>query len=186
MIYIAGGHSNDLKKDTGAFAWYNGKPLREGVLAAEFAEALVNRLKYYGVQSKLDAKTNILLETVSILKRLVGGKDYVIEYHFNAANGKVKGTESFIPKDFTDVELSLAISISCATNKALSTPLRGALGVKNETESNRKTLGLMRLNCQTVLHEIEFIDNPQAMKSYFDNFEKLVDLHAQAIKSLCK
>lgn len=182
-IYLSAGHSNAIGSDNGAISIYEGKEIKEGVLAYEFTERLYNKLKAMGANVVIDKPQNVLIETLRAFGRVVTSRDIAIEYHFNAGGGT--GTETFTANYPSLFETALALKISQDTAITLNTKLRAG-GVKKEMASARKRLGWMRLSCEAVLHEICFIDSKKDMSAYFKQIDNLVNAHADTLFKFSK
>lgn len=182
-IFISAGHSVVPGKDRGAEAIYKKETIYEGVLAYNVAESVYKKLLALGANVYLDNKSNVLSETIKALRSLVGKEDIAVEYHFNAANKKATGTETIVPDQSSELEKHLADRITFVASNVLGIKNRG---VKPESDTARKRLGWMRQSCETILHEICFIDNPKDVDAFVANFEALTDAYAQQLFNYSK
>lgn len=178
-VYLSAGHSNVKGKDQGA----EGNGYIEGVLAVEFVELLKAALISKGATPVVDKYSNVLADTMSAFKNLVGTKDLAIDIHWNAATPQATGTEIIIPgragvNEASSYEKSLGTSMSSLIADTLSIKNRG---VKTEKDTARKTLGWMRIPCENILIEMCFISNKDDMKRYQDNKVALADKMADLI-----
>lgn len=180
-VYLSAGHTNINGQDQGATAQYNGRTIKEGNLAAEFVTDLHILLVSKGVVVTMDKTENALAQTLAAFRNLFNGKDIAIEYHFNAGGGT--GTETIVPDNCSFFEANAARTLSKATGDVLGIKLRNS-GIMKEGDTPRKRLGWMRQPCETVLHEVCFLDNQTDMFKYYDNYTALLLSHANAILAL--
>jgi len=181
LIYSSG-HTDKLKGDLGAIS--PNKKEVEGFLTVEAKNLLTKYTKLAAEREKIsnlnllvDRDDTDLSETLKFLQGRTKESDVLIDVHFNAANGKARGTEVLIPENYTETELEIADRISDIMGNILKTPERGVIGrtdgVKTEASSARKRLGWMRPQGINILIEVEFLDNPDAMETYHRNKENL-------------
>ncbi len=181
LIYSSG-HTDKLKGDLGAIS--PNKKEVEGFLTVEAKNLLTKYTKLAAEREKItnlnllvDRDDTDLSETLKFLQGRTKESDVLIDVHFNAANGKARGTEVLIPENYTETELEIADRISDIIGNILKTPERGVIGradgVKTEASSARKRLGWMRPSGINILIEVEFLDNPDAMETYHRNKETL-------------
>ena len=181
LIYSSG-HTDKLKGDLGAIS--PNKKEVEGFLTVEAKNLLTKYTKLAAEREKItnlnllvDRDDTDLSETLKFLQGRTKESDVLIDVHFNAANGKARGTEVLIPENYTETELEIADRISDIMGNILKTPERGVIGradgVKTEASSARKRLGWMRPSGINILIEVEFLDNPDAMETYHRNKENL-------------
>lgn len=181
LIYSSG-HTDKLKGDLGAIS--PNKKEVEGFLTIEAKNLLTKYTKLAAEREKItnlnlliDRDDTDLSETLKFLQGRTKPNDVLIDLHFNAANGKARGTEVLIPENYTQTELEIADRISDIMGNILKTPERGVIGradgVKTEASSARKRLGWMRPPGINILIEVEFLDNPEAMETYHRNKENL-------------
>lgn len=173
---ISSGHTNVAGKDRGASS-PDGLYV-EGNLTVEAKNLLVHFMKQAADRENIDITPYLLVDrddtaladTLKFLKGRTKPDDILIDIHWNAANGKARGTEVIVPENPTATEIEIADRISDIFGNTLGTPERGVLGkadgVKTENESKRGKLGWMRLVGHNILIEVEFIDNPIAMIAY--------------------
>ena len=138
----------------------------------------------------VDRDDTALAATMAFLKGRTKPNDVLIDIHFNAGPATAKGTEVLIPAKYTKEELEIADRISDIFGNVLGTPERGSKahtdGVKDETDSNRGSLGWMKLSGYNILIEVEFLSNPEAMKVYDAKKEECWKLTAEYLVGLLK
>ena len=195
-LIISSGHTNVTSMDRGASS-ADGKYV-EGVLTVDAKNILVKHIKNAAVREGIDISKFLLVDrddtalaaTMAFLKGRTKETDILIDIHFNAGPATAKGTEVLIPAKYTKMELEVADRISDIFGNVLGTPERGAKlhtdGVKDETDSNRGSLGWMRLPGINILIEVEFLSNPTAMKVYDEKKEKCWKLTADYLVGLLK
>lgn len=164
-IFISAGHT---RKGTDAGAIANG--YKEGDLAAELRDLIVDALKAYMITPIVDDDKNALQQTINTFKALVNPSAILLDIHFNAATPQAKGVECFIPDTYSNFERDMAKDIAEDISEILNSPLRSGMlrvaGVKRESESARKQLGWMRLTGENVLVEVCFITNKEEIEKY--------------------
>ena len=194
LIYSSG-HTDKLKGDLGAIS--PDKKQVEGFLTVEAKNLLTKYTKLAAEKEKIsnlnllvDRDDTALAETIQFLQGRTKSNDVLLDIHFNAANGKARGTEVLIPEIYTKEELEIADRISDIFGNVLKTPERGVIGktdgVKTEASSARKRLGWMRMTGINILIEVEFLDNPDAMETYHRNKETVWKLVAEYLVGLYK
>lgn len=195
-LIVSSGHTNVKGKDVGASS-KDGKYVEgfltveaKNILAKHFKEACQKEGLDYSKYLLLDRDDTALVETMSFLKGRTKPTDVLIDIHFNAANGVAKGTEVLVPNGASVEELEIADRISDIFGNTLGTPERGVIkqydGVKAEADSNRGSLGWMRLTGINILIEVEFLDNKAAMAIYDSKKEECWKLVAYYITGLIK
>lgn len=152
-------------------------------LAISFRNLLVKELAKLGVSAQTDPDSNALAKTLAYIKGKFGGKDILIDIHFNAGGGT--GTEVIIPNVSSSFEKQLAQRIADVINSVTGLKKRGG-GVKTETDTARKTLGWMRPNSENILLEICFIDSKVDMAIYTANTVKLAKEIAKVLYDFSK
>lgn len=157
--------------DSGAVSNVNGRTYREADLSIEFRDLLIEDCKKVGLSPKTDFNTNALSATLNWLRTLVYDKDSIlIDIHWNSSSDiNANGTENFIPDDYTKKELELATEI----NKIFVKYGLKNRGVKTESQSNRRRLGIFRTNCEQILIEVGFISNSRDMTIYEQNKQEM-------------
>lgn len=195
-IIVSSGHTNVKGADMGASS-ADGKYI-EGVLTVDAKNILVKHIKEAAKKEKIDIDKFLLVDrddtalaaTMAFLKGRTKSNDVLIDIHFNAGPATAKGTEVLIPAKYTKEELEIADRISDIFGNVLGTPERGSKahtdGVKDETDSNRGSLGWMKLSGYNILIEVEFLSNPEAMKVYDAKKEECWKLTAEYLVGLLK
>ena len=195
-IIVSSGHTNVKGADMGASS-ADGKYV-EGVLTVDAKNILVKHIKEAAKKEKIDIDKFLLVDrddtalaaTMAFLKGRTKPNDVLIDIHFNAGPATAKGTEVLIPAKYTKEELEIADRISDIFGNVLGTPERGSKahtdGVKDETDSNRGSLGWMKLSGYNILIEVEFLSNPEAMKVYDAKKEECWKLTAEYLVGLLK
>lgn len=155
-LFLIAGHGG---KDPGAIS---GSYI-ERDLAIELRFLINDELKKLNIVPTMDGNNNYLALTLRWLRGKLSAKDVIIDIHWNAAsNPAVGGTEVIIPKTSSQYERTFASAIA-STIASIGFKNRG---VKPETETARKRLGIMRPNAENILIEVCFITNPQDMLLY--------------------
>lgn len=171
-IFLSAGHSNVPGRDRGA----SGNGFFEGNEAARIVERVDFYLrKMYGLEVESCYGDTVLADVLKKWKDKTDATALVSEWHFNSAGPTVRGTETFVPDNATELECQLAFCLSHVAHVELGTPKRGNfksyLGVRPERESARRKLGWMTLSGVNVLPEVEFISHTEGMKTYDEKFE---------------
>jgi uncharacterized protein (DUF2164 family) len=172
-IFNSAGHSNAPGRDRGAA----GNGFIEGVETSRIVKRIDFYLrKMYDMQVESCYGDTVLADVLAKWRGKTDSTALASEWHFNAGNPTVRGTETFVPDNATELECQLAFCLSEVAHVELGTPKRGNFrgyeGVRPEKESARRKLGWMTLNGINVLPEVEFISNEPGMKFYFHNFEQ--------------
>ena len=155
--FISAGHHDN---DPGAVA--------NGYQENELTKDLRNRILKYGNSKEIivdrDSETN--REYQNRIKP--GAGSVVLDIHFDAGPSRVTGVTAFVNEK--DLQNKDSLSYKCGViltdfiSRVLGSPDRG---VKSERVSQHKKLGILNLGAGcSVLIEIEFITNAQAMANY--------------------
>lgn len=182
-IFLSAGHSNSKNgRDRGA----SGNGFIEGEETVKMRTRIAEILKSrFGVDAIMDGNDTILKDSINFFKKLTAPDSIVLDIHFNAGPPTAVGTETLVPRDVIEDELSLAKQLSEGVAEVLGTPLRGNFrgvkGVRSEAESQHKSLGWMRLSGCNVLMEVDFISNKKAMETYVEKFEPLCQKLAEIL-----
>jgi hypothetical protein len=172
--FNSAGHSTVPGRDRGA----SGNGFIEGVEAARIVQRVdFYLIKMYELEVESCYGDTVLADVLAKWRGQATETCLVTEWHFNAAsNHTVRGTETFVPDNATDLECQLAYCLSHVAHVIFETPkrgnFRGYAGVRPEIQSARRKLGWMTLKGVNVLPEVEFISNTPGMKSYNENFER--------------
>lgn len=166
IFLSAGHHKNPAKEDPGAV----GSGFQENQLTIEFRDMVLSILKrdYPSYKVIFDDDSETLSQYLSRIQ--TGNGSVVVEIHFDAFNKKAKGTTALIADKHNQISKELAKELVDITASVLGTSNRG---VKTESQSARGKLGFVRKEGATVLMELEFIDNEQAMAGYHEQKHRL-------------
>lgn len=178
MKFISAGHVNRKgpTQDPGAIG------VRGRTEAAE-TEKIRNRVIEI-IQSRgyndiiRDADSESLGQYLTRIKP--GTASVVVEFHFNAFNGKATGTEVVVGDDGDRLDVALAAELANSTSCLLGL-LKRSGGVIRENQTHRGRLGLMRETGIVALVEVCFIDNSEDMAKFDANFEVLCQAYASVI-----
>lgn len=168
-IFYSSGHYLKGQNGEDPGAVHNG--YKENELTHEFEGYVLEKFKAYPNKIFTDSPTETLSQ---YLGRIQPGTSSVIcETHFNAFNGKATGVEVIVPNSPTQDERNLATEICNEFSRIMGIPNRG---VRDESQSKRGRLALMRKEGINVLIEICFIDNIDDMKKYQANKKILANV----------
>lgn len=173
MIYLLAGHTVVNGKGTGAFGIGGFDEAKEAIkLRDDITKCLVSN----GVSVINENPSLPLRQVVLWLSKIVKKGDIIVEIHFNAGPPTAKGVESFVDDTYTKEEFELAKKLSMVISTSIGEPLRGNQGVKKESESQHKSLAILSgaSVATNVLVEVCFISNLQSVRSYRDNYQKVV------------
>lgn len=185
-FYIIAGH--DLVRDPGAVN--NNLGLTEAREAVWMRDAIANQMRNSGAVVIIDNDNWNLQQTINDLFARVKPWDVILDIHFNAATPAAVGTEAFVSDPCTNEENTIAHNICVITNRVLGVPIRANFtpallpGVKYETATRHKRLGILRPNCQNVLWEICFISNDNEMRVYQQRRSELANQVANYLLTL--
>lgn len=170
-IFLSAGHHNN---DSGAVA--NG--YKENKLTIEFRDLVLHELqtKFPSYKVITDKDEETLSQYLNRIK--TGSGSVVLEIHFDAFNGKAKGATALIQDAHDKYDKMMGQELVNATANILGTANRG---VKTESQSARGKLGLTRKEGTTVLMELEFIDNENAMNGYHEGKHRLAQEYARIL-----
>jgi len=164
-IYCTAGHGGG---DNGA----SGNGYTEAALTKELRDKVIAILNAKGIPTKVDNDNQTLAQVIATLNP--NESDICLDIHWNASdNPEAKGVETFIPERHTVNEKSAAHELSKNIAAILGIKTRGGAagaGVKTESESARKRLGILAQEKGiNLLLEVCFITNPTEMKTYQNN-----------------
>lgn len=176
-IYITAGHQVINGKGTGAHGFND-----EAKLALELRDDLTAKLRQRGLTVLNEAPADPLTKVITWLRNTVTrDTDICVDIHFNAGPPKAEGTEVIIPEKYTEKELQLARNLASAISTTLGTKLRKGciihLGVKTESETQHKSIGILNkpFRATNVLLEVCFVTNYHEMTIlYPTNYRALV------------
>lgn len=171
-LFLIAGHGG---KDPGAIS---GSYI-ERDLAIELRFLINNELRRLNIVPNMDANENYLALTLSWLRGKLSAKDVIIDIHWNASsNPAANGTEVIVPESSSQYENTFANAIA-STIASIGFKNRG---VKPETDTARKKLGIMRPTAENILIEVCFISNTQDMLLYQKSKQILAKKLAYIIK----
>lgn len=171
LFLIAGHGGKDPGASSGSYI--------ERDLAIELRSLINNELKKLNVVATMDANENYLALTLSWLRGKVSAKDVIIDIHWNSSeNPTSNGTEVIVPEEASQYEKEFANAL---VTTIASIGFRNR-GVKPETETARKRLGIMRPVAENILIEVCFINNTQDMLLYQKSKQILAKKLAYIIK----
>jgi len=162
MIYIIAGHNHS---DPGAHAEHKIGKIKESDLTIELRDLIISYLKSNEqiTSIKKDNDDTSLRNVIKYLNENVTRDDLVIDIHFNAFNGKATGTEVIIPNIHSQFEMNIGRELCTVMANTLTINNRG---VKNESQTARGKIGILRGKGNRVLIEVCFMDNPSDFNSY--------------------
>ena len=166
MKYVSFSSAGHHEKDPGAIG-VNGR--KESEEAMKFRDLVNAELKRLGKSVIQDSDKETLGQYLGRINPT--DKDVVMEFHFNAFNGKASGVEVLIADNANERSKAFAKELVEGYARIMGIPNRG---VKTESQSARGKLGLMRKKGAVVLPELAFIDNPKDMSAYDSNRTNLV------------
>lgn len=164
-ILLTAGH---YRKDAGAT--YNGR--QEADETIKLRNAVTVTLREKGVEVFNDNDDWDLNRVITEIKKFSAPGDIICDIHFNAGGPSATGCEVFVADDANATELALAKALVDAISSTLIIRNRG---VKRESDSQHKKLGIMRPAGLNVLIEVCFISNKYDMQQYDTFFDLLVE-----------
>jgi len=167
--FISAGHH---LKDSGAV----GSGTQENLETIKFRDAVIPIVQEAGITVISDSDKETLKEYLDRIK--TGNGSTVIEFHFDASNGKATGTTAIVGTDADRLDKAFAKELVDVTAKVLGIKNRGVI---SEAQSHRGRLGLMREQGIVSLLELCFIDNPLDMATYNMNKHTLAYSIAEII-----
>lgn len=162
-LYPLAGHHNN---DSGAVS--NG--VKEAELTKELRNLITCELAKLGF---LDFQTDNDNDTLGVvINKIAPTKDDVVfDIHFNAStNAQATGTEVLVSNNASNKSKDLAKEVAQNTASILGIKNRG---VKTESQSARGKLAILNLKGAACLLEVCFITNPDDLKAYQANKERL-------------
>lgn len=169
MIYVTAGHGGG---DPGA----SGNGYTEAALTKELRDKIVAILNAKGIHSQKDNDNETLQQVINRLNPTEA--DVCLDIHWNASdNPQAGGVETFVADRHTYEEKCAAGEISRNIASILGIKTRGGkmgAGIKIESESARKILGILRNEKGiNLLVEVCFITNKKEMDSYQVNKDRI-------------
>lgn len=170
MSFPSGGHHNS---DPGAVA--NG--YSEFELMSMFRNKVTAYLEKKGHRYITDKDWETNSQYQNRIKPREG--DFLIDFHADAASNKlVSGVGTFVSNNAGVVSKRAAKEIVDGLAKIMGIPNRG---VKDESQTARKRIGILNKPGAAVLVELFFITNPNDIKAFLDNLECIVEFIGQMI-----
>ena len=157
-IFLFAGHN--LKSDPGAVSG-NRTEARE---AAKLRKEVAFHLIQLQANFVTDNDSDDLRQTLA--KANTGSGSVVLDLHFNAGPASATGVEVLVGDDATAEDMAFAKAVLKATTSALGLRDRG---IKRESQTPRKRLGVMREQGRVCLLEVCFISNPSDMAAFDAN-----------------
>ena len=164
MSFPSAGHHT---KDPGAIA--NG--FNEFQEMDRFRNKLASFLKSKGHRYITDNNSETNTQYQGRIKPING--DVVLDLHLNAAGPTATGCEVFVSNNASAKSKAFAQEIVDNCSKAMGIVNRG---VKTESQSARKTIGILNKKGTAALIEFCFITNKMDMKAFHDNEDCLVEI----------
>ena len=156
MIFLLAGHGGG---DSGAVG-VNGRT--ESAETIKLRDKIKAHLQDCGAQFKTDDDRDGLATVLNKLQ--TGSGSVVLDIHFNASsNATATGVEVIVGDDAQGNDLALAMDVLDVMIKYTGLKSRG---VKKESQTPRKRLGVMREHGAVCLLEVCFISNASDMKKY--------------------
>lgn len=159
-IFVIAGHWD---KDPGATA----NNLKEADLTKVIRDLVVEAIRQLdsSIEVIKDDDRDNLNQVISKVKEKANKGDLLIDIHYNAANPLAKGVECFVADNANIKSIKVAEEICDIISSITGTPNRG---VKRESTTRHKRLGILHSKASSVLIELEFITN----KEYIEYSEK--------------
>ena len=177
MIFISAGHTllgvKEGTHDNGAI----GTGTTEAKETVDFRNLVCKELDLIGCKYITDNDNESLSQYLKRIKP--DSSSVVIEFHFNAFNSKSTGVEVIIEDEADRLDNAFAKELVDISAKLMQLTNRG---VKKESLTARKRLGLMREEGIIALVELCFIDNASDMKNYWASMSFLAKKYAEIIK----
>lgn len=168
--FISAGHH---LRDSGAL----GSGTQENLETIRFRDLVVGVLKEKELKVITDSDNETLAQYLNRIQ--TGDGSVVLEFHFDAANGKASGSTALVGVDADKNDKAFAQELVDGCSQILSIPNRGVI---SEAESHRGRLGLMREKGIVCLLEIAFIDNGNDMAKYNANKQALACFVANLVE----
>lgn len=179
MIILTAGHTGPQTGAHGVQIENVGR-LDEGsetiALRNRIAEILTEQ---YGITVMTDGDTEKLGVLVQRINKNVSNESLCIDIHLNSStNPDANGTEVIVGNDASEYEINVAVRLLNSTAKALQTNIRG---VKTESETPKKRLAMLHLDCNSVILEVCFCSNKEDSRKYMKMKEKVAQALAETI-----
>lgn len=148
-----------------------GNGQKEAVETRKITEILSLKLSQYASVCVYDTTRNAFKDVKNGVFK-IGSFDYALEIHFNASNGKGRGTEIFVTKSETGTSVEKKIM-----NKLSSFFKNRGVKVGNFAVINT----IKKKGISSALLEVCFIDNAEDMKVYNSNIDKIAEAITEGI-----
>jgi N-acetylmuramoyl-L-alanine amidase len=168
--FISAGHH---LRDSGAL----GSGTQENLETIKFRDLVVTICKAKGLKVITDNDNETLSQYLNRIQ--TGDGSVVLEFHFDASNGKASGCTAIVGVDADKNDKAFGQELADGCSQILGIPNRG---VVSEAESHRGRLGLMRESGIVCLLEICFIDNGNDMAKYNANKQTLASFVANIVE----
>ena len=154
-VFLIAGHNGS---GTGANGFID-----EGKETVILRDLIAENLKEMGIVAIKDDNLTPLTKVVQWLRNQITKKDICIDIHFNAStNPNARGTEVFIPTNFTSDEVELAGMFRESLSKVFKDR-----GVSLESKSYHGKIAMLSgFDCCNVLLEICFVSNKTDADTY--------------------
>jgi len=160
-LFLDAGHS---LTDSGAVAVHNGVSFKESELTIALRNAMLQILdKDTGFRTIHDSDNHNLVRTCAAAKAKLQKGDWLCSLHFNAGSATASGVEVFVAEDASLSAKTLGQLLCNLIATELNIPNRG---VKSETESAHKRLGILHCSTHALLIEVCFISSESDMSKY--------------------
>lgn len=197
ILFLIAGHS---KNDSGAVTRNTTEAKEAMNIRNQIADVLYHSFAK-NKRSKIDTKendihkiiydnnTNVIVtdndndnlkQVVSHVNDLANKTDLLISFHFNAFNGKARGTEALVYHGANDRTKHLASNLAKVCSSVIKTPNRG---VKFENSGQHSRLAILNdTKCNSILLEVCFVDSEKDMQEYSNKFDVLINKLTNTIK----
>lgn len=155
LIIIAGHWDND----PGAVA----NNSKEADLTKELRRLIVEAIRQQdsSVEVFIDDDKDNLNTVISKVNKVANENDILLDIHYNSASPTAKGVECFVKTNASKKSIKIASEINEVISSITGTPNRG---VKLESATRHKRLGILHSKADSVLLEFEFISNKEALE----------------------
>lgn len=171
-IFLIAGHN--LTSDSGAVS-------ENGIREVDLTKKTRDRIAYYlnkfypELEVVLDNDSHTLSQVIRWIKDTEGNNSLVYDFHWNAAsNPTATGVEAFVSDNASKKSKEMASRVVDVITKISGMRDRG---VKTESQSARKRLGILNTKSPATLVELGFISNPNDRES-FDEWQEQIHITA--------
>lgn len=168
-IFVSSGHHD---RDPGAIS----EPYRENEETIKDKKEVVKYLKQFtahrnDIEIITDDDSDDLNTVYNKFNKLATKYDFLIDFHYNsAARDDVSGVEVFVANNAREASKELAGDVVNGISKMANIRNRG---VKKESQSQHPRLLILHTKANSILIEMEFINNIKAMKNIHKFRERL-------------